>query len=211
MALDMSKTGPIPLLTPKALPKPFRLRIHDLLPSDIVPNGDRYIVETLDVDEDVLTCNGLLVPVQAVDPRNGQPSMITEYRGVAPAVVVMRGNGHLLGLSDHAVVMPEPTVLTMNEGESTEAFEARKAMAKMDALNAGCSYVGDHSIVVRPWASVPMFFDQGTIVFIDINAKGREFRLFGRAVRVVDQINILAHTNKIKLVLDADGNWTQPE
>lgn len=80
----------------------FELKIHDIAPEDIIPNGDRYVVEVLDVDETKLAFANLLVVTQAkVKPGDPQADPNIEPRGVIPAVVVTKGNGHLLGLSDH--------------------------------------------------------------------------------------------------------------
>jgi co-chaperonin GroES (HSP10) len=93
-------------VAPKPQNSRFELRIHDIEPEDLEPLGDRYIVEVIDFDESKVLLGQLLVvtqqPKTAGNP-NADPNV--EGRGVFAAVVVEKGNGHLLGLPDPRVVV----------------------------------------------------------------------------------------------------------
>lgn len=85
----------------------YELKIHEIDPDAIVPNGDRYLVEVIDIDEKILL-GQLLVVTQAPEDRgNPMADPNVERRGVLAAVIVTKGNGHLLGLPDWAVGVPE--------------------------------------------------------------------------------------------------------
>lgn len=88
---------------------PFELDIHELDPKEMEPIGDRYIVEELAVNEKVLFGSLLVVtnapPSPDDDPRNPQANPNVERRGVMAAVVISKGNGHLLGLPDPRIAV----------------------------------------------------------------------------------------------------------
>ena len=90
----------------------FQLKLHEIAPEDIEPNGDRYIVEEIDIDEKVLL-GKILVVTQQVAKNDRSPSSdpTIENRGVIAAVIIKAGNGHLLGLSDFPPMgVPERTL-----------------------------------------------------------------------------------------------------
>lgn len=140
----------------------FELKIHELDPEDFAPNGDRYVVERIKIDEAVLLASQLLVVTgmgENDDDRKPHEKPAVEKRGVVAAVVCAVGNGHLLGYADYA---PD----------------------------------GDG---VRAQATVPMFYAPGDVVLVDMNAKGRNLRMAGREVRIINQIDVLTGIPKIKL------------
>lgn len=146
--------------------EPFELKIHELEPETLVPIGDRYVVEELQVDEAVKFGNLLVVtqgePKPSDDPRNPMSNPQVERRGVMPAVVVSVGDGHLLGLPDPAVA-----VRHFNDAETVE----------------------------RVPANVPMFLTPGDVVLVDVNNRGRALRIAGRTLRAVNQIDCLIKLN----------------
>ncbi len=150
--------------------KRYELKIHHLDPEDIAPNGDRYVVEVLDVDETMEFGRLLLLTQPPADAYGALADPNMEVRGIIPAVVVAVGNGHMLGLSD----LPPLT----KGGE-------------------------------RPWASVPMFYKHGDVVFVDHNARGRALRIVGRECRVVNQLDILCSLPNLRLHRNAEGAWEQ--
>ena len=50
----------------------YELKIHDLDPEDLIPLGDRYIVEQIDIDETVLAFANILVMTQAMGQKPGE-------------------------------------------------------------------------------------------------------------------------------------------
>ena len=81
--------------------KPFMLELHEFEPAAMEPIGDRYIVETLFVEETVQFGSLLVYTPQAeADPMNPMNNPKAEKRGVLPAVIIACGNGNLLGLPD---------------------------------------------------------------------------------------------------------------
>jgi hypothetical protein len=172
-------------------PARFELKIHEVAPEDIEPNGDRYTVEVIDLDEKI-EFGSLLVVTQEIQQKDeygrpihaGHPQAdpSIERRGVIAAVVVLAGNGHLLGLSDLA-----PVEVRANPGEWA---------------------IGPSG---RPWASVPMFYEPGDVVLIDHTAKGRALKIVGRECRIVGQIDILARILGVRLRRTDDGGWEREE
>lgn len=157
----------------------FQLKIHHVAPESIVPNGDRYVVEVIDLDETVELGQMLVVTQDpTLDPKDPRSDPKIEQRGVMAAVIVTRGNGHLLGLPDPRFVMHQNP---MNDMES----------------------------IVREKADVPMFYQPGDVVFVDHNAKGRNVKIVGRECRIVNQIDVLAKIEGIKLERTEDGDWKQ--
>lgn len=93
----------------KTFSRPFELDLHEFEPEDMEPIGDRYIVEELGVNEQV-EFGSLTLLVQGEpgpndDPRNPMSNPNVEKRGVMPAVVISKGNGHLLGFPDPRFVV----------------------------------------------------------------------------------------------------------
>lgn len=79
----------------------FTLKIHDINPERLAPNGDRYVVEVIDIDETILLGQLLIVTQNPnANPNDPQRDPTVERRGVLAAVIVRVGNGHLLGLPD---------------------------------------------------------------------------------------------------------------
>lgn len=107
----MTQTGnAIPILRPRTQTvKQFMLHLHDFNPAAMVPIGDRYVVETIPV-EDTVSFGSFLVMAQGVeiDPKNPMANPAVERRGVLPAVIIAVGNGHLLGLPDHRIAVKMP-------------------------------------------------------------------------------------------------------
>jgi co-chaperonin GroES (HSP10) len=171
------------LLDPRAAvlkeQKRFELKIHEIAPEDIEPLGDRYVVEVIEIDEKVELGQLLIVTQSPEKGADGNPlaDPTVERRGVIAAVVLRKGNGHLLGLPDWAVVKQNVNGI----GQSVE----------------------------RPKAQVPMFFEPGDVVFIDHNARGRALKILGRECRIINQIDVLARIDGIRLQRDADGNWEE--
>ena len=156
----------------------FVLHIHSVALEDVEPLGDRYVVETIDLDEKIELGRILVVTQDAVkDPRDPQSDPRLENRGVIAGVIVRKGHGHLLGLSD----------FPPQESPGDKALEAEK----------------------RPWACVPMFYAPGDVVLIDHNAKGRALKILNREGRIVNQIDVLARIEGIRLKRVGD-EW-EPE
>lgn len=86
----------------------YELRIHEVAPEDIEPNGDRYIIEQVNIGETV-EFGQLLVVTQQMNVKPGDPMAdpTIENRGVIAGVVIRAGNGHLLGLSDYPLETDE--------------------------------------------------------------------------------------------------------
>lgn len=158
--------SPVPIIRAKPEGGLFKLKIHELAPEDFVPNGDRYVVEAIEIEEDV-EFGQLLVRNYAAPGPKGRPWEMSdvEARGCFAAVVLSAGNGHLLGLPDWA-----------------------------DRPSS---------------ASVPMFYGVGDVVLVDFNGKGRNLKIMGRQVRVVNQIDVLCGIPRAKLML-VDGKWQEP-
>lgn len=163
----------------------FTLHIHEVALEDIVPNGDRYVVEVLDLDEKI-ELGSILVVTQEQPQRPGDPQAdpTIERRGVIAAVVIRAGNGHLLGLPD----------LAPQQGGELVTGDGGHGYFPVD----------------RPPASVPMFFDPGDVVLIDHNAKGRALKILGREGRIVNQIDVLADIEGINLHR-VNGEWVAQE
>jgi len=105
---------PIPILRKHTKTiKQFMLELHEFEPAAMEPIGDRYVVETLFVEETVKFGSLLVYTPQAdIDPRDPAANPKAEKRGVLPAVIITAGNGHLLGLADPRLVVGSPSGLT---------------------------------------------------------------------------------------------------
>lgn len=170
----------------------FKLKMHDVAPELLIPNGDRYICEEIEMDDNFVMGQILVVTNTGQNAKPGDPMAdpAIEKRGVIAAVVVNAGNGHLLGLPDLAPIEQSVGIAYDKDGEEEGAMWQP----------------GD-----RPWPSVAMFYEPGDIVFIDHNARGRAFKLPGRAIiRVCNQIDILAHLDGVKLERK-DDTWVEVE
>ena len=158
----------------------FKLKIHDFDAEDFVPNGDRYVIEQIDFDEEVEF--GQILVVSGAGENTSKPwepkGAQVEARGVFAGVVVSAGNGHLLGLPD----WPERSHV------NPSGF--------------------DIPAQPRSRAEVPMFFKPGDVVLVDYNAKGRNMRIVGRSLRIVSQYDILTSIPKVRLQR-VNGEWIQ--
>jgi hypothetical protein len=119
----MTQQGPaIPILRPRAhTVKQFKLHLHDFDPAAMVPIGDRYVVETIPV-EDTVSFGSFLVMAGSgaeINPRDPSANPAVERRGVLPAVILAVGNGHLLGLPD-----PRIAVRTVSGRDEVERHAA---------------------------------------------------------------------------------------
>lgn len=107
----MTQQGPaIPILRPRTHTiKQFMLHLHDFDPAAMEPIGDRYVVETIPV-EDTVSFGSFLVMAQGAElnPKDPMANPAVERRGVLPAVIIAKGNGHLLGLPDPRLVVTMP-------------------------------------------------------------------------------------------------------
>jgi len=169
-----------------------QLKIHEIKPEDIEPNGDRYCIEAIDFDE-TIELGSLLVITQPVPQKDEygreipdshpQADPTIERRGVIAGIIITAGNGHLLGL-------PDPGVAVTKQGPHGAPM-------------------GD--LLTRVPADVPMFFKPGDVVLIDHNAKGRALKIVGREYRIVGQIDILARVNGIRVRRNDDGDWERIE
>ena len=161
--------------------KKFALHLHEFEPAAMEPLGDRYIIETLPVEETV-KFGAVLVMAQTGthgpdnDPRNPAASHAVEKRGVLPAVIIAVGNGHLLGLPDHAIPV--------------------RQMAGND-------------VVERYPADVPLFCEPGDVVLVDMNARGRALMIVDREIRVINQIDVLVRL-PVRLQWTDEG-WVRDE
>lgn len=100
--------------------KQFMLELHEFEPAAMEPIGDRYVVETLFVEETVQFGSLLVYTPQAdIDPRDPAANPKAEKRGVLPAVIIRGGNGHLLGLAD-----PRIAVRSVNGRDEVERHPA---------------------------------------------------------------------------------------
>jgi co-chaperonin GroES (HSP10) len=143
----------------------FQLLIHSVALEDIEPLGDRYVLETIDLDEKIELGRILVVTQDAIrDPRDPSSDPRLENRGVIAGVIVRAGNGHLLGL-------PDPAFVAAGGGDE----------------------------LLRGSADVPMFCEPGDVVLVDHNAKGRALKILGREGRVINQIDVLAKIEGIRL------------
>lgn len=88
----------------------FKLKMHDIAPEDLDPNGDRYIIEEIEMDDNFVMGSMLVVTNINADPNAGtaQADPTIEKRGVIAGVVIGVGNGHLLGLPDLAPDYNDP-------------------------------------------------------------------------------------------------------
>lgn len=159
----------------------FKLKIHELDVEDFIPNGDRYVVEAIEIDENVEFGQLLVVTNVPVEPKPGdqpwkKPSV--EARGCFAAVICTVGDGHLLGYPD----WPQEVLNNAYGGEALSGFRDR--------------------------ATVPMFFKKGQIVLVDYNAKGRNLKILGKHYRVVNQIDILTSIPRIQLER-VEGVWRE--
>lgn len=162
-------------------PQRYELRIHDISPEDIEPNGDRYVVEVIDFDETILMGQMLVVTQDPkINPTDPTADPRLERRGVIGAVILRAGNGHLLGYSDPRIYVGH---------------------------DRGRNYNPSNDIVRVP-ADVPMFFQPGDVVFVDHNMRGRDLKILGREVRIVSQIDILGRLEGISL-MRVDGEWQE--
>lgn len=127
----MTQIGPGGMVTRGALLRPlesapvrkserFELKINEVDLEDIKPNGDRYVVEVIDLDEKI-ELGQILVVTQdpSINPRDPSANPNVEQRGVLTAVVVRAGNGHLLGLPD-----PRLAVRNISGNEEVERHPA---------------------------------------------------------------------------------------
>ena len=156
--------GGIPIIRPKihSVKKKFMLELHEFDPAEMEPIGDRYIVETIPVEETVSFFSFIVVAggtdPSTIDPRNPLANPNVERRGVVPAVVIANGNGHLLGLPDPRIALH---------------------------MASGIEYVERHA------ADVPMFLSPGDVCLIDFTSKGRALKIIDRDIRVINQIDCL--------------------
>jgi hypothetical protein len=185
-----------PRITPSAPSgSRYRLPLHTIAPEDITPNGDRYLIEIIDV-EDTLQLGQLLIVTQDpnVNPMNPQADPTVEARGVLVGVVLTAGNGHLLGFPDPALVTPryEEVIHDFPKG-SRDAIE----------------HVQTGHDIEREWANVTMFYEPGDVVLVDRNARGRNLRVVNREIRIIGQIDVLAKIEGIRLTRVGD-TW-EPE
>jgi hypothetical protein len=154
----------VPILRPKihSVKKKFMLELHEFDPAEMEPIGDRYIVETIPVEETVSFFSFIVVAggtdPSTIDPRNPLANPNVERRGVVPAVIIANGNGHLLGLPDPRIAL------------------------KMS---------GGQDVVERHPADVPMFLTPGDVCLIDFTSKGRALKIIDRDIRVINQIDVL--------------------
>lgn len=179
--------------------KKFELKINELEADALEPIGDRYLVEELPVHEEVLFGSLLVLtkaePSPENDPRNPNRDPQVERRGVMPAVVVDVGNGHLLGI-------PDPAFLDTSKakGEGGEVFD--------DA--ADLETLANASRIKRAPADVPMFCKPGDVVLVDMNNRGRALKIAGRNLRVVNQMDVLVRSKRVRLKWNGDG-WEREE
>lgn len=89
----------------------FELQIHEIAPEDVVPLGDRYVIEVITFDEKVELGSMLVVTQETTThPSDPKADPTIERRGVIAGVIVRAGNGHLLGLPDPALVKGDRVV-----------------------------------------------------------------------------------------------------
>jgi len=172
----------------RAAPNRYELKIHEVNPEAIIPNGDRYLVEVIEIDEKILL-GQLLVVTQAPEDRGGpmaDPNV--ERRGVLAAVIVTAGNGHLLGL-------PDPRIAVANSFAASDG--------------GSVTYSRGSDTVERHPADVPMFYEPGDVVFVDFNARGRALKILNRECRLVNQIDVLAKLKGKRLKRTTDGGWEE--
>ena len=171
MAVDARKMRRIHTLGSES----FKLSIHEIEPQFIAPNGDRYVVEFIPVDEAV-EFGTILVVTDADpnsknpdnDPRNPMAKHEVEKRGVVPAVVIQVGNGHLLGIPDMKIAVSPDT----------------------------CR---------REPSDVPMFYHPGDVVLVDVNARGRALRIAGRQIYICGQMDVLGQIIGTRLKWTENG------
>jgi co-chaperonin GroES (HSP10) len=169
--------------------QPYVFRYRDLDPAKMKPLGDRYLVEVLEVEEEQ-TPTGLFLPSDRMD-----------HGTWAIGVVCAVGNGHRLEVSDHVAVIPEGYQAV--EGLTQEEQMARRA----NALSYMTPAMGDHSTVMRPLATVPMFHYVGDVLFLE-RYSGRQFTVGGRLYRFVSQVDVLGFTG-LHLCWSDAGEWCE--
>lgn len=143
----------------------LQIKLHEIAAESIVPCGDRYLIEVVDFDE-AFQLGQLLVLTKdmQINLKDPKADPMVEPRGVIGGVVLAVGNGHLLGIPDHAIVEYHQL------GDD-----------------------GEEPALIRPPANVPMFHSLGDLILVDHNAKGRNLKLRGREIRIVGQIDVLAN------------------
>lgn len=159
----------------------FKLRIHDITPERFIPNGDRYVIEIVDFDETILL-GQVLVATQ--DPN------IDPRDPKADPTIEQRGviGGIVISAGNgHLLGIPDP-----------------RLVARINPMS-------DASTIVREAADVPMFYKPGDIVLVDRNAKGRNIKVLGREIRVINQMDVLCHIQGITCHRTEDGDWEQVE
>ena len=142
-------------------------------------NGDRYLVEVLELGDRV-TAHGIHIPQVKSDRAD-------EFdRGWFPALVLDVGNGHVLTTPDHAAVLGNMTpkeTLDAIKGGDRDALESIQ-------LPANAENITEVAVLVRPRATVPMFFKVGDVVAID-GSTGRKIEIEGKEFRIVNQVDVL--------------------
>ena len=133
----------------------FELRLHEINPEDIEPNGDRYVVEVIDIDEKVEFGSILVVTQQQPDKPGGPMADPTvERRGVLAAVVIRAGNGHLLGLPDWAehewsdTRDPATVEMFFKEGDVLLVDHTAKGRA-LKIVGRECRIIGQIDVLAR--------------------------------------------------------------
>lgn len=157
----------------------FELRIHTVALEDIEPLGDRYVIEEIALDEKIELGRILVVTQPAIRNPSDPQADPTIENRGVIAGVIIRAGNG--HLLGLSDYPPDPVILP------------------------GDVEVGQ----TRPWASVPMFHSPGDVVLIDHNAKGRALKILGREGRIVNQIDVLARIEGVRLKRVGD-EW-EPE
>jgi co-chaperonin GroES (HSP10) len=175
-----------------------RVNLNAQDPRNIAPNGDRYLVELLEIEENV-TVMGNDGPIKIIIAQEHAPTKRPDgkvdpgveaelLRGWRAGLILRVGNGHRLEVSDPYVVMP---------GVSTDKELEDYKTGKVPPPR-GAQVITESHTLFQPQAKVQMFYAPGDVVLIE-RLTGREVTLQGKRYAIVNQQDVLAVFQNTKL------------
>jgi co-chaperonin GroES (HSP10) len=159
----------------------FRYKNAD--PAKLRPVGDRYVIEVLNVDEEVLP-SGLILPDRT-----------EEQAGWAVGVVFSVGNGHRLETPDIPITLDADVVEDVDTAKQfIERSKSEKREIVQQLIGQSINFMqpaaNTKQSVLRWLSTVPMFFVHGEVIAVE-RYSGRQFTISNRAFRVVNQVDCL--------------------